>query len=160
MGPPEEAGRPLKAGDPAPDFELLDAAGRKIRLGELLQDKVVVLFFYPKDGTPVCIAESCGFRDAYEDFVEAGAEVVGVSSDTVGSHSRFAAHHRLPFLLLSDEGGAVRTRFGVPASLGIMPGRVTYVIDRAGVIRHVFSAQLAAKKHVDVALRVVRSLLG
>jgi peroxiredoxin Q/BCP len=89
---------------------------------------------------------------------DAGAEVVGISSDTVESHDRFSAHHRLPFVLLSDEGGAVRRLYGVPATLGIIPGRVTYVIDRAGILRHKFSAQFAAQKHVDEALRIVRAL--
>ena len=160
MGISEKEPKSLKVGDTAPDFELPDATGRCVRLSVLFQNKVVVLFFYPKDGTPVCSAEACSFRDAYQTFVEAGAEVIGISSDTVESHDRFAVSHRLPFVLLSDEGGAVRKLYGVPATLGIMPGRVTYVIDRAGILRHMFSAQFAAQKHVDEALRIVRSLQG
>lgn len=152
--------RRVMVGDTAPDFELPDATGRDVRLSALLRSKVVVLFFYPKDGTPVCSAEACSFRDAYQAFVEAGAEVVGISSDTVESHEGFATSHRLPFVLLSDEGGAVRRLYGVPTTLGIMPGRVTYVIDRGGVLRHTFSAQFAAQEHVDEALRIVRSLQG
>ena len=149
---------PVQVGNPAPDFELSDATGRRVRLSTLLRTRVVVLFFYPKDGTPVCRAEACSFRDAYQTFVEAGAEVVGISSDTIESHDRFSARHRLPFVLLSDEEGAVRRLYGVPTTLGIMPGRVTYVIDRAGILRHKFSAQFAAQKHVDEALRIVHSL--
>ena len=109
----EKEPKSLKVGDAAPDFELPDASGRRVHLSALLQNKVVVLFFYPKDGTPVCSAEACSFRDAYQEFVEAGAEVVGISSDTVESHERFSARHRLSFVLLSDENGAVRKLYGV-----------------------------------------------
>lgn len=158
MGVSGEEPKSLKVGRTVPDFELRDTNGQPVRLSALLQHRVVVLFFYPKDGSPVCSAEACSFRDAYQAFVEAGAEVVGISSDSVESHDRFSARHRLPFVLLSDDGGAVRKLYGVPATLGIMPGRVTYVIDRRGVLRHTFSAQFAAQKHVDEALRIVRSL--
>lgn len=158
MNSSEKEPKSLKVGDTAPDFELSDATGQRVRLSALLRTRVVVLFFYPKDGTPVCRAEACSFRDAYQTFVEAGAEVVGISSDTIESHDRFSARHRLPFVLLSDEEGAVRRLYGVPTTLGIMPGRVTYVIDRAGILRHKFSGQFAAQKHVDEALRIVHSL--
>lgn len=144
--------------DEAPDFELPSQSGERVRLGDLVGDKAVVLYFYPKDDTPGCTAEACSFRDGYEDFVEAGAEVVGVSSDSAESHGSFAARNSLPFVLLSDEGGAVRKLYGVPSTLGLFPGRVTYVIDKDGIVRHVFSSQLGATRHVDEALRVVRSL--
>jgi len=120
--------------------------------------KSIVLYFYPKDNTAGCTAEACSFRDSYEVFTEAGAEVIGVSSDSVESHQRFAARNRLPFLLLSDRGGAVRKRYGVPAVLGILLGRVTYIIDRVGVVRQVFSSQLAPTRHVEEALRTIRAI--
>ena len=147
----------VAAGAQAPDFELADAGGRKVRLSEFRGRKAVVLYFYPKDDTPGCTREACSFRDHYEDFVAAGAEVIGVSSDDGASHERFAKKHRLPFTLLSDEDGAVRKRYGVPATLGLLPGRVTFVIDAQGVVRHVFNSQLAASRHVEEALRTLRT---
>jgi peroxiredoxin Q/BCP len=119
---------------------------------------VVVLYFYPKDESAVCTKQACGFRDAYEDFVEAGAVVMGVSSDSVESHRTFAGEHRLPFVLLVDADGSVRKAYGVQSTLRILPGRVTYVIDRQGVVRHIFRAQFSAARHVAEALRVVRHL--
>jgi len=148
----------VEAGDTAPDFAIPSGSGETVRLRGLIGEKAVVLYFYPRDDTPGCTAEACSFRDGYEDFVEAGAEVVGVSSDSAESHERFAASNRLPFVLLSDGGGKVRKLYGVPSTLGIFPGRVTYVIDKGGVVRHVFSSQFGATKHVDEALKVVRAL--
>ncbi|CAG0972071.1 cytosolic tryparedoxin peroxidase, trypanosomatid typical 2-Cys peroxiredoxin [Myxococcaceae bacterium] len=147
----------VAVGDRAPDFELADAAGRPFRLSALRGRKAVVLYFYPKDDTPGCTKEACSFRDHYQDFVDAGAEVVGVSSDDGASHERFSKKYDLPFTLLSDEAGAVRKLYGVPATLGLLPGRVTFVIDREGVVRHVFNSQLAATRHVEEALRTLRS---
>jgi len=148
----------VRVGDKAPDFELSDASGKRVRLSDMLGKKVVVLFFYPKDGSPICTAEACAFRDAYHVFVEAGAEVVGISSDAAESHRRFADRHALPFVLLSDEDGKVRKLYGVSKTMGLMPGRATYVIDEAGIVRHTFTSQWAAKKHVNEALRIVRSI--
>ena len=145
-------------GDRAPDFELPSSASGNVRLRGLIGSKTVVLYFYPRDGTPGCTAEACSFRDGYEAFVEAGAEVVGVSSDSAESHRGFAAKNSLPFVLLSDEGGAVRKLYGVPSTLGLFPGRVTYVIDKGGTVRHVFSSQLGATRHVEEAMNVVRAL--
>ena len=145
-------------GDRAPDFELPSQSGDTVRLRDLIGEKALVLFFYPKDDSPGCTAQACSFRDGYEDFAEAGAEVVGVSSDSAESHGRFAAKNSLPFVLLSDRGGEVRKLYGVRATLGILPGRVTYVIDKEGVVRHVFSSQFGATRHVEEALGVVRGL--
>lgn len=150
---------PLRVGDKAPEFDKPTHDGEPIRLTELRGDKAVVLYFYPKDETPGCTAEACSFRDAYEDFVEAGAVVVGVSQDSLAAHESFAAHHRLPFKLISDEDGALRKAYEVPTSMfGLIPGRVTYVIDRQGVIRHVFNSQVQPKRHVKEALEIVKSL--
>jgi peroxiredoxin Q/BCP len=150
--------RPVRVGDRAPDFTLPDASGAPVRLADLLGERALVLYFYPKDDTPGCTAEACGFRDATEAFARAGARVVGVSGDSVASHARFAARHGLPFPLLSDEGGVVRRRYGVPKTLGLLPGRVTYVIDRAGVVRHIFANQLQAARHVEEALTALAAL--
>lgn len=144
-------------GERAPDFALADANGRTVTLSEFKGKKAVVLYFYPKDDTPGCTKEACTFRDSYEDFQAAGAEVIGVSSDSGESHRSFAARHGLPFTLLSDAGGAVRKKYGVPATLGLLPGRVTFVIDRDGIVRHVFNSQLAAARHVSEALDAIRA---
>jgi peroxiredoxin Q/BCP len=117
-----------------------------------------VLYFYPRDETMGCVAEACAFRDEYDVFTEAGAEVVGVSMDSSESHRRFAAHHRLPFVLLTDADGAVRKLYGVGKALGILDGRMTYVIDTKGVVRHVFSSRLHPTRHVAEAAAIVREL--
>src|SRR5690242_248615 len=150
-------GRRVAVGDRAPDFTLPDQTGKSIRLSDLLSEQAVVLYFYPKDETQGCTAEACAFRDSYEVFKEAGAEVIGVSSDSVESHEQFAKRHRLPFILLSDAGGAVRKRYGVPSTLGLLPGRVTYVIDKQGVVRYIFNSLLGAEKHVSEALKTLQS---
>jgi peroxiredoxin Q/BCP len=142
-------------GSTAPDFTLPSQTGEMVNLRDLLSRGPVVLYFYPKDETPGCTAEACSFRDSYEVFREAGAEVVGVSSDSVDSHERFATHHRLPFTLLSDAGGELRASYGVRSTLGILPGRVTFVIDRDGTVRHVFSSQMGAQRHVQEALETL-----
>jgi peroxiredoxin Q/BCP len=145
-------------GSAAPDVELHLSNGDVVRLCDLWKNRSVVLFFYPKDNTSICTKEVCAFRDSYEDFVQAGATVVGVSSGSAESHRRFAEKHRLPFLLAVDEGGALRRAFRVPTTLGFLPGRVTYVIDRQGAIRSMFSAQFAAERHVREALEALAEL--
>ena len=150
----------IQVGDQAPDFTLPSQSGEPVQLSDRLGERVVVLYFYPKDDTPGCTAEACAFRDSYEAFADAGAEVIGVSSDSVDKHAGFADHHKLPFTLLSDQGGAVRKSYGVPAALGVLPGRVTYVIDRTGTVRHVFNSMLNIGGHIDEALTVVKKLQG
>jgi peroxiredoxin Q/BCP len=148
----------IEVGDTAPDLTLSTQSGDQIALADYRGEKAVVVFFYPKDGTPVCTKEACAFRDAYEDFAKEGAVVIGVSGDSTARHQSFASTHRLPFVLVSDKDGSVRRAFGVPKSMGIFPGRVTYVIDKVGIIRHVFSSQFAADRHVSEALEVIRKL--
>lgn len=150
--------RGIQVGDKAPDFTLPSQAGEQVRLSDRLGERIVVLYFYPKDETVGCTKEACAFRDSYEVFAEAGAEVIGVSSDSVDKHAAFAGHHELPFTLLSDQSGQVRKSYAVPATLGLLPGRVTYVIDRAGTVRHVFSSQTNIGRHVNDALDVVKKL--
>ncbi len=149
----------IGVGDEAPDFTKVDQKGETIQLSALRGEKVVVLYFYPKDDTPGCTAEACSFRDSYEDFVDLGAAVIGVSSDSENSHRAFAERHGLPFHLVSDGDGALRKAYGIP-KMFLMPGRSTLVIDKEGVVRHVFDAQIRATKHVDEALEAVRKLIG
>lgn len=148
----------IGVGDTAPDFSKTTQNGDPISLSHFRGEKTVVLYFYPKDETPGCTAEACTFRDSFEDFVDAGAVVIGVSQDSDESHKRFAEHHRLPFLLVSDRDKSLQKAYGVPKTMGLLPGRVTYVIDRNGVVQHVFSSQLNAAKHVKEALDVVKRL--
>jgi len=148
----------MDVGAPAPEISLLTHTGERVSLAEYRGAHPVVVFFYPKDGTAVCTKEACSFRDAYADFNEAGAVVIGISGDSADRHQKFADKHRLPFLLVADERGEARRAFGVPKTMGIFPGRVTYVIDRDGIIRHVFSSQFAADRHVEEALEIVRQL--
>ena len=150
--------RGIRAGDKAPDFTLSSQSGEQVRLRDRLGQRVVVLYFYPKDDTRGCTAEACAFRDSYEVFTDAGADVIGISSDSVASHAAFADKHKLPFTLLSDKGGHVRKSYGVPAVLGLVPGRVTYVIDRKGTVRHVFNSMTNIGQHISDALRIVREL--
>jgi peroxiredoxin Q/BCP len=148
----------LTVGDQAPPFTATLQDGSTFDSAALLGSKALVLFFYPKDNTPVCTREACGFRDAYEQFQAVGAEVVGVSSDSQASHQAFAAKHRLPFPIISDPDRTLRKLFGVPNPLGFLPGRVTFVIDKAGVIRLAFSGLLVSDDHVKKALATVADL--
>ncbi len=151
------SGGKVRVGAMAPDFTLPDQTGQMVSLRDFIGKKNIVLYFYPKDETPGCTAEACSFRDSYETFKDAGAEVIGVSADSPASHQQFAKHHRLSFVLLSDERGEVRRRYGA-TSLGILPGRVTYVIDRQGIVRHIFSSQLMPEKHINEALQALEKV--
>lgn len=140
----------VSVGSPAPDFSLPDATGQLIHLHDY-RGRWVVLYFYPKDDTPGCTTESCAFRDAYEDLQEKGAEVIGISADSPTSHQAFAQKHRLPFVLLSDQQNKVRKLYGVPATLWILPGRVTYIIDPEGIVRKIFDSPFDFAGHVKAA---------
>lgn len=148
----------LRVGDRAPDFTVEAHTGQSLSLAGFRGSQVVVLYFYPRDGTPVCTKEACAFRDAHEELARAGAVVIGVSADRLDRHRDFARNHNLPFFLVSDADGALRKAYGVPKTLGLLPGRVTYVIDKEGIVRHVFRALLAADRHVAEAMAVVRRL--
>lgn len=148
----------IKVGDAAPDFTLQSQAGASVSLSSFRGQKAVVLYFYPKDDTPGCTTESCTFRDRFQAFQDQGAEVIGISSDSPDSHQKFASKYSLPFTLVSDAGSRVRKAYGVPATLGLLPGRVTYVIDKTGTVRHLFNSQFNPKQHVDEALKVLQGL--
>lgn len=148
----------IQVGDHAPPFTATTHTSERVSLADYLGKQAVVVYFYPHDNTPICTTQACSFREAYEDFVQAGAVVIGVSSGSVESHRGFADKQRLPFLLISDPGDALRKAFGVPKTLGFLPGRVTYVFDRDGIVRHVFNSQFSAQAHVTQALETVRKL--
>jgi peroxiredoxin Q/BCP len=147
-----------QVGDKAPDLTLPSQSGEMVRLSDVWTKKVVVLYFYPKDDTYGCIAESCEFRDSYEAFKEWGAEVVGISSDSPQSHVAFRQKYHLPFTLLSDVENQARRLYGVPGFMGVVPGRVTFVIDKSGTIQHAFSSQFNPKSHVEETLAVLKGL--
>jgi peroxiredoxin Q/BCP len=148
----------VTVGSVAPDFTLPSQSEEMVNLRDFLDRRPVVLFFYPKDNTLGCTKEVCAFRDSFEELGKLNAEVIGISSDSVYSHRGFAEKHKLPFTLLSDEGGKVRSLYGVPSTFGLFPGRVTYVIDEEGVVRHVFSSQIGVEKHVAEALKTLESI--
>ena len=148
----------VSVGDIAPAFSLHSQSGESVDLKTLIGKSGLVLYFYPKDNTPGCTTEARAFRDSYEAFRDMGAEVVGVSSDSVDSHRDFSAKCGLPFTILSDDGGRVRRQYGVPSSMGVIPGRVTYIIDAKGVVRHIFSSQMNPAKHIEEALKVLKEI--
>ena len=149
----------LKEGEPAPDFSLLDQDGKQVYLSDY-KGRNVVLYFYPKDFSPGCTKEACTFRDKYEEFTDLGAVVIGISGDTVASHKKFLDEYLLPFTLLSDEEDKVRRLYGATRLMGAFPGRFTFVIDGTGVIRYIFSSETNMEKHVQEALRVLKSYSG
>lgn len=148
----------LKKGDLACDFTLPDQNGNVVTLSAQWQKGPVVLYFYPRDETPGCIAQACTFRDSFEAYVEAGAQVIGVSRDTIAAHQAFAAHYRLPFTLLADVDGVAHKAWGVEKWLGLLTDRVTFVIDRHGIVQHTFSSRLRMGAHIQESLNVVKTL--
>lgn len=150
----------IAVGDVVPHFSAIDAQGNLFDSAFVVGKKPIVLYFYPKDNTPGCTAQACSFRDQYEDFLDLGAEVIGISSDGLASHQKFTAQYQLPFLLLSDTDKKIRKLFGVPtAFLGLLPGRVTYVIDAKGVVQMVFNSMLAGQ-HIPKALEAVKKIVA
>ncbi|SHJ85849.1 peroxiredoxin [Pseudozobellia thermophila] len=147
----------LKVGDEIPDFTLPDQYGKVFSSADLKGKKPMVIYFYPKDDTPGCTKEACGFRDGYEQFQELGAEVIGISSDSSEKHRNFAEKHRLPFTLLADTDKKVRKAFKVEKHLLILPGRETYVVDRKGKVAMVFNS-MGASRHIQEALKALKSI--
>lgn len=145
-------------GQKIPEVVFRGEQGAEVKLSQYLGKKTIVLYFYPKDETTGCTAEACSFRDSYEDFKAAGAEVIGVSADDEASHASFKTNHRLPFVLLSDSGGVAAKAFGVKKTFGLIAGRVTFVIDREGVVRHRFDSLIRVTEHVSQALDLVKQL--
>lgn len=148
----------LQKGETIPDITLSDQDGNQVSL-EDFRGKPLVVYFYPKDNTQVCTAQACGFRDHYEDFQAAGAEVIGISRDSVDSHRKVANKRKLPFILLSDTQKKALKGFKVPSAMfGLVPGRVTFVIDKEGRVAHTFRADFKADQHIKEALKVLKTL--
>ena len=148
----------LSIGDVVPNFKAKNQHGEEFNSAEIIGEKPVVIFFYPKDFTPGCTKEACNFRDAYEDFKELGAEVIGISGDSEKSHQRFSKKYKLPYTILSDSSGKIRKKFGVKKSLlGLVPGRETFVIDKNGMLQMKFN-NLDASRHMEKALKKLKEL--
>lgn len=148
----------LKIGDKVPDFGAIDTNGNLFDSHEVIGRKAAVIYFYPKDNTRVCTEQACSFRDQYEDFKALGAEVIGISGDSLKSHVAFANKHHLPFILLSDSDKKIRKAFGVPNDyLGLIPGRATYVADKKGIIQLIFDST-SGKIHIDKALEILKTM--
>ena len=146
----------IKVGDKVPNFTAVETNGELFNSKEIIGVKPVVIYFYPKDNTSVCTEQACSFRDKYEDFKTLGAEVIGISSDSLKSHVGFASKYKLPFILLSDSDKKIRKAFGVPNDLmGLIPGRVTYVADKNGIVIMVFNS-MSGKIHIDKALQILK----
>ena len=149
----------MKKGDKIPAFSLPDQDGKTINISDFTGKQPLVIYFYPKDETPGCTKEACTFRDAIKDFEQLNAKVIGISADSVKSHKAFAENHNLNFTLLSDENKQVRKLLQVPSDVfGLLDGRVTYVVDKNGVVQHIFKSQLNAAKHVEEAKKALESL--
>jgi peroxiredoxin Q/BCP len=148
----------IEIGNKIPSFQLKDQHGNWFNVESVLGKKNLVLFFYPKDDTPGCTKEACYFRDLYEDFVEADAEVIGISGQSTESHKQFAEKYHLSYTLLSDKGNQLRKKFGVPANIfGLLPGRVTYVVNKDGEVIHIFNSQSNITGHVEEALKILQN---
>lgn len=149
----------IQVGDQLPVFTLKDQNNIDFSIANLIGKKAMVIYFYPKDDTPGCTKEACSFRDEFEDFTDLNAEVIGISSDNVASHKKFAEKYRLPFTLLADTKKEVQKLFGVPKGLlGLIPGRVTYIVDKKGVVIYIFNSLGNAEKHITEAKRVLQPL--
>ena len=148
----------VKEGDRAPDFSLQSQDGKTISLHDYAGRRSIVLYFYPKDFTMGCTAEAKTFSANYDEVRKMGAEVIGISSDSARSHESFATECDVRFPLLSDEGARVRELYGVKSSLGLLPGRVTFVIDKDGIIRRVFASQINPRRHVSEAIGALKAI--
>jgi len=147
----------LKIGDVAPDFNLRDENGLPVSLKDYLGKKVVVLYFYPKDFTSGCTVEACSFRDDYRLYEDQGAVVIGVSLDSVESHSKFSEKYNLPFPILSDNGKVAATAYGVLGIAGLLAKRVTFIINKDGRITHIFP-RVDVKRHSEEVLKALEEL--
>jgi peroxiredoxin Q/BCP len=151
----------ISPGDRAPDFTGTLADGRQLRLRDFRGRRHVILYFFPKDFTPGCTREACSFRDRRADIAGLDAEVIGVSLDTAEKHAAFAEAYQLPYPLISDRSAAIATAYGVSRLGGWLPTkRVTFVIDKDGIVQHVIQSELSIDRHIDQALQALRRLQG
>lgn len=147
---------PLAIGDKCPDFETTTHEGSKFRFYDFVGKSNIVLYFYPKDNTPGCTAEACSFRDSWNRLSNYDVQIFGVSSDSAVSHTRFREKYNLPFTLLTDQDKRIRSLYGATGLL--IPPRVTFVIDRNGIVRHVYNSQMKASNHVEESMRVLEKI--
>ena len=148
----------LKVGDNVPSFELKDQNGELFQVSSVIGQKNLVIYFYPKDNSPICTKQACSFRDQYHVFKQKDAIVIGISGQSTESHKDFANENRLNFILLSDKDNSVRKLFGVPSTAGVIPGRVTYIVNKKGEIVYIFNSQFDGEKHVEEALKILNKL--
>jgi len=147
----------IKVGDKVPSFKLKDQNGNLFTINNAIK-KSMVIYFYPKDDTPGCVKEACKFRDDFEKFDDIGAMVIGISGDSVESHKKFELKYNLPFILLADINNEVRKLFGVSKSMIFLPGRVTYVVDKNGIVQYIFNSQFGAEKHIENSLKKLKEI--
>ncbi|SDR65695.1 peroxiredoxin [Gramella sp. MAR_2010_147] len=146
----------MEIGELVPDLVLKDQHGENFNFSDLIHKKAFVVYFYPKDFTPGCTKQACSFRDRYEDFIELGAEVIGVSADSPKLHSKFIKKYELPYIFLSDKDKKARKAFGVKTNLlGLLPGRETFIFDKKGKLLHKFNS-MSASRHMPEALAVLK----
>jgi peroxiredoxin Q/BCP len=149
----------IVVGNHLPGFILSDQNGKPFSIDSVTGKKNLVIYFYPEDDSPGCTKEACYFRDEYDVFSKADALIIGISGQSIDSHKKFAEKYKLNFILLSDTGDKVRKLFGVPVNMfGLLPGRVTYVIDKSGTVVYIFNSQTQPKRHVDEALKILKGL--
>lgn len=151
----------LRVGQKAPDFDVTSSSGKQLKLADMIGKKNVVLYFYPADFTMVCTKETCGFRDAYADLSSKDTEVLGISVDSDESHEKFVKEYNVPFPLISDGEKKLATSYEATSFLGGLlgkVGRVTYVIDKTGMIAGVFKSELSANHHVDGVKALIAKL--
>jgi thioredoxin-dependent peroxiredoxin len=146
----------MKKGDTLPDFTLNDQTGQPFSSARIKGKQPIVIYFYPKNFTPGCTKEACSFRDAYEDFKDLGAEVIGISADSDVSHQKFTKKYNLPFVLLADTDNTVRKMFDVKSNLfGLLPGRETFVFDENATLVYKFES-MGATNHIEKSLKYLQ----
>jgi peroxiredoxin Q/BCP len=149
----------ITIGSNCPEFTLLNQEGKEVNIQDFIGTKNIIIYFYPKDNTPGCTKEACSFRDSMQDLNNLDCEVFGISADSVSSHKAFSERFRLTFNLLSDENNLIRKQFKVPTNLfGIIPGRVTYIINKEGKVIHIINSQTNPEKHIKETIEVVKGL--
>lgn len=149
----------IAVGERAPEFTGKLGNGKQLSLKDFRGSRNVILYFFPKDFTPGCTKEACSFRDRRSDIAKLDAEIVGVSFDTAAKHQQFADAYQLPYPLVSDPDAAIAKAYGAGRLGGWLPSkRVTFVIDKGGVVRHVIRAELNIDKHIDEAIEILNAL--
>ena len=148
----------IEVGDKVPVFSLKDQDGNNFNISDYIGKKALVIYFYPKDDTPGCTKEACTFRDEFAQFRDLNAKIIGISGDDVESHKKFVEKYNLPFTLLADTKNEVRKLFGVPKSMGLIPGRVTYIVDLKGKVVHIFDSMSNAEMHIEEALNSLNKI--